>query len=63
MASIRAGIINWAGERILSSNIRNRQKRTVFSPKINFLGGIQSEPWKTEIHPGEPGVLNTGNWP
>ena len=63
MASIRAGIINWPGESLPFSDIRNRQNRTVLSSKINFLGGIQSEPWRTEIHQGEPGVLNTANWP
>ena len=63
MASIRAGIINWPGERIPSSDIRKRQNRTVLSSKINFLWVIQSEPWRTEIHQGEPEVLNTGNLP
>ena len=41
----------------------NRQNRTELSSKINFLGGIQSEPWRTEIHQGNPEVLGTGNWP
>ena len=63
MASIRAGIINWPGERISSGNIMNRQNRTEHSSKINFLGGIQSEPQRTEIHQGNPEVLDTGNWP
>jgi len=42
MANIRADIIKWPGERILSSNIMNRQKRTELSSKINFLGGIRA---------------------
>ena len=59
MANLRASIINWPGERILSSNIMNRQKRT----ELNFLGGIQSEPWRTELHQRNPEVLDTDNWP
>ena len=39
MARVIAGIINWPGERIPSSNILNRQNRTNLSSKINFLGG------------------------
>ena len=63
MASIRARIINWPGERILSSNIMNRQNRAELLSKINFLGGFQSEPRRTELHQGNPEVLDTGNWP
>ena len=63
MASIRAAIVNWPGERIPSSNIMNRQNRTELLSKINFLEGIQSEPRRTEIHQGNPEVLDTGNWP
>ena len=63
MASMRAGIIHWPGERISSSSIMNRQNRTEPSSKINFLGGIQSEPQRTEIHQGNPEILDTGNWP
>ena len=63
MASIIARIINWPGERIPSSNIMNRQNRTELLSKINFLEGIQSEPRRTEIHQGNPEVLDTGNWP
>ena len=63
MANLRAGIINWPGERILSSNIMNRQKRTELSSKIHFLGGIHSEPWRTELHQGNPEVLDTDNRP
>ena len=62
MANIRADIINWPGGRI-PFNIMNRQNTTELSSKINFLGGIQSEPQKTEIHQGNPEVLDTGNWP
>ena len=61
MASIRAGIIDWPGERIASSNIMNRQNRTELSSKINFLRSIQSEPQKIEIHQGNPEVPETGN--
>ena len=63
MASNRAGIMNWPGDRIPSSNIMNRQNRTEHPSKINFLGGIQSEPQTTEIHQGNPEVLDKGNWP
>ena len=61
MASIRAGIIDWPGERIASSNIMNRQNRTELSSKINFLRSIQTEPYKIEIHQGNPEVPDTGN--
>ena len=63
MASIRAYTFNWPGERIPSCHIMNRQNRTEHLSKINFLGGIQSEPWRTEIHQDNPEVLDTGNWP
>ena len=63
MANIRADIINWPGERIPFSSIMNRQNTTELSPKINFLGGIQSEPWRTELHQCNPEVLDTDNWP
>ena len=65
MVSVRAGIINWPGERISSSNM-NRQKRTEHSSKINFLVGIQSEPWRGEIYQGNPEILDTSiqvYWP
>ena len=63
MTNIRVRIINWQGERIPFSNIMTRQNTTKLSSKINFLGHIQSEPWRTEIHPGNPEVQDTGNWP
>ena len=33
------------------------------SYKINFLRAIQTEPWRGEIHHGNPEVLNTASWP
>lgn len=35
----------------------NRENRAELSFKINFLGSIQSEPWRGEIHQGNPEVL------
>ena len=55
--NIRAGIINWPGERIPSGNVMNRQNRTELSSRINFLGGLLSEPWRTKIHQGKTEVL------
>ena len=63
MANIRADIINWPGERIPFISIMNRQNTTELSSKINFLGDIQSEPWRTKIHQGKTEVLDTGYWP
>ena len=63
MARVRAGIINWLGERIPFSSIMNRQNRTKLFSKINLLSAIQSEPWRGKIHQGNPEVLDTGNWP
>lgn len=51
MVRVRAGIINWPGEKIPPSN------------KINFLRATQSEPWRGEIHQGNPKALDLGNWP
>ena len=34
-----------------------RQNRTELSSKINFLGSIQLEPWREELHQGNPEVL------
>ena len=51
MVRVRAGIINWPGEKIPYSN------------KINFQRAIQSEAWRGEIHQGNTEVLDTGNWP
>ena len=56
-ASITAGIINWPGERIPSGNVMTRQNRTELSSRINFLGGLLSEPWRTKIHQGKTEVL------
>ena len=63
IANIRVGVLNWPGERIPSSNVMNRQNRTERSSKINFLGDIQSEHWRTEIHEGKTKVLDIGYWP
>ena len=49
MVRVRAGIINWPGDKIPYSN------------KINFQRAIQSEPWRGEIHQGNTEVLDTGN--
>ena len=54
MVRVRAGIINWPGERISSSNIMSGQNTTEISSKINFLGTTQSEPWRREIHQDNP---------
>ena len=63
MAKVRAGIINWPGKRIPSSNIMSKQKRTELSSKINFLGTLQSELQSREIHQGNLEILDIGNWP
>ena len=63
MAKVRAGIINWPGKRIPSSNIMSKQKRTELSSKISFLVVIQSEPWRGEVYQGTPEILDRSNWP
>ena len=37
MSRVRAGIINWTGERIPLSNIKSSLNRTELSAKINFV--------------------------
>ena len=59
MARVRAGIINWLGEGIPSSNIKSSLNRTELSSKTI----VQLEPWSGEIHQRNPEVLDTGNWP
>ena len=64
MVRVRAGIINWPGEGIPSSNINSGSNMTiVFSSKINFLRANELEPWSGEIHQGNSEILGTSNWP
>ena len=65
MARVRAGIINWPGEGIPSSNINSDLNMTIvffFFYKVNFLRASQLEPWSRKIHQGNP-ELDTGKWP
>ena len=61
MARVRAGILNWPGEGIPSSNINSDLNMTIILFKVNFLRANQLEPCSREIYQGNP-ELNTGNW-
>ena len=62
MARVRAGILNWPGEGIPSSNINSDLNMTIILFKVNFLRANQLESCSREIYQGNP-ELDTGNWP
>ena len=63
VASFRASVVNWPGDRGPFSNADGSLHGAQVSSKLKFLRAIRLEFWKGEIHKGNPGVLDIGNWP